>query len=499
MERIKSYSEFTNDYPVTEGIADTITKLLPWLKTKAQGLKGWAGKFFAGLKDGAVKIIKGGPNKGKPAAMLFMPENGSIVSQVKAVYGGRVSESTVPLEWYGDDESIRQVNAEDLVEDITMLYRRTVELKRGEGKHRATPIFIYGAPGIGKTQIVAQAAEDLGCNLMFLDIQNYSPEDLVGVPTVVNGRTVNNPPVMLPEDNGPNGKGGILFLDEMNRADDNTLKKLLRFIQSGVIGTYTLPSKWVIVAAGNRPIEADVPDPDPAFADRFSIVNYVPELGLDEEGKASGGWAKWAKDKVMPEVVYFLGANKGLFHSMKAGVTNVNFPTPRSWSLASMELMDVIKLKGVSDWRNLPTRTIQNIFTDKVGRDAAAKFVEFLEVLKQFTPEDMKTAMSTPDNARVVPQFNKEKRFLYVITKTLMDMAGDDEAKHANIIQYIDRYNQDEITSWALKQTYEKLPQMRNTSNVFSSDKNYDDRVKMGRIMQKATKNTKDILTSMGR
>ena len=66
-----------------------------------------------------------------------------------------------------------------------------------------------------------------------------NPEDLLGIPSTHEIEPVNvkdgvlasrgkgfsrsNPTSLLPPDNGEDGKGGILFLDEMNRANSVVL------------------------------------------------------------------------------------------------------------------------------------------------------------------------------------------------------------------------------------------------------------------------------------
>ena len=502
MRRVKGYSDFISQGMVNEGLVDSIknavAKMLPWLKQKLAGnaLKGWAGRFFRNLADGKINLIKNGPNKGKPAAMLFIPENGSIEDQLMGVYGKGgvlVSEAKVPLEYYGPDESIRQASADDIIHDITISYRMTVELSEGRQK----PIFVYGAPGIGKTQIVAQCCDKLKCSLLFLDIQNYSPEDLIGVPTVVNGKTIHNPPDILPSDNSTNDRGGIIFLDEMNRADPNTLKKLLVFLQSGRIGTYQLPSKWIFVAAGNRPGEADVVEPDAAMADRFTIVNYVPDLGIDEQGNVTGGWAKHVSGKIMPEILAFLSKERELFHYMEADKINVNFPTARSWTDTSNYIKKYVKLEGLESWRDLPMRTIQNIVNDNVGTRAAAKFTEFLGILREVSQNDMEMALNNPTQAKVVENFKRDKRYIYALAGDLMARAGKDTTRQANVVEYIDRYGQNEMTAQLIKQLCVKEPDFKNKARPeFSQEKGHPDYVRVAKILMKVTKDSREYLTT---
>ena len=158
-------------------------------------------RFAKFIKDGIIKMIPSGPKKGTPAANYFSEENGSILDQINKLYQGtefakmnpvgmnesvdfefEMDEARVPLEYTGEDQSVRNVDPEELGDMLGKLYRSK---DRGG---RAKPIFIYGAPGIGKTQIVGQAADKAGVDMINLDLQFMSPEDFVGIPKVEIGR-----------------------------------------------------------------------------------------------------------------------------------------------------------------------------------------------------------------------------------------------------------------------------------------------------------------------
>ena len=319
-KRILDFKGFVNEsYDVNEGF---LSKIGEWIKK----IGGWAGSFLKFIASGEVKKYEEGPKAGLPTVMLFLPQFGNVLKQMEEYDKGisPLKEARVPLEYTGEDQSVRNINATKLKDDLLKLYRSK---DRGG---RAKPIFIYGAPGIGKTQIVGQAAVELGVPVLKMDLQFMNPEDFLGIPSTHEirpvkveggslkdsgaGFTRTNPPRILPQDNGPEGKGGIIFMDEMNRANKIVLGSIMQFVQEGRIGEYQLPDKWVIVAAGNRPEEAEVADFDFALADRFSIKNYVPEIAT---------WAEWARknEKILPELVSFLNFNKDLFHYLKILLT----------------------------------------------------------------------------------------------------------------------------------------------------------------------------------
>ena len=147
------------------------SKFGDFLSRAGSAISSGVARFAKFVKDGIIKMIPAGPKKGTPAANYFSEENGSILDQVNALYAGTefskmnpvgvnesesyddVDEARVPLEYTGEDQTVRNVGPDELKDMLGKLYRSK---DRGG---RAKPIFIYGAPGIGKTQIVAQAAD----------------------------------------------------------------------------------------------------------------------------------------------------------------------------------------------------------------------------------------------------------------------------------------------------------------------------------------------------
>ena len=327
------------------------------------------------------------------------------------------------------------------------------------------PIFIYGAPGIGKTQLVAQAAQELGVKMVNLDIQFMNPEDLVGIPSqhTVNpveigedpikpgkfrvldagtGFSRSNPKINLPQDNGQDEKGGFLFLDEMNRANKYVLNALMQFIQMGRIDTYELPDKWVIVGAGNR--QADDPDADIqelpiALADRFTRVNYVPRYE---------DWDTWASKnfRIMPELVIFLKYNKMFFHRNDPDDNSAGFPSPRSWTLACKELYSKLKVEGLKSWLDLDKEELRRKFNQQVGLKAGTEFMTYLDVLRVIDDHDISVMISNPEKAKFVEQVKGNASLFLGLGKTISSRLTKYSPKNLyNILVYMRRYDGGEL------------------------------------------------------
>ena len=468
----------------------------------------WASNLLKKIKDGIIKLIPSGSKKGVPMVGYFDPKNGSVLSQINQFYKDtpfakenplevyesesyeedvfneeELEEARVPLEYTEEDQTVRNVSAPELESMIQKLYRSKI---RGG---RAKPIFIYGAPGIGKTQIVGQAADELGVPMLNLDLQFMAPEDFLGIPRAVEvepadaakyketgdkkylgqGITVSNPPAVLPRTNGPDGKGGIIFLDEMNRANKMVLNSIMQFVQMGRLGEFTLPDKWVIVSAGNRPAEADVAEFDFALADRFTVVNFVPKVG---------DWAEWARKsgKVDDEIINFVERNEELFHYLDPDKGTLKFPTPRSWVDASAVLKDEMIEAGVDKWQDLPIGVIYNIFADQIGPSAAAQLKAYLEVISKVSERDLEDILKNPKNAKTLPKTSDFSSVIYGVsemaTKKAQELAGNSEPDPQtlyNIVEYFDRYGNVEVLSWIYKRILEKYPSFAVTQEVLDT------------------------------
>ena len=498
-KRIKNFQNFVlNEYR-----SSTIDE--SYIGQKFSEFKNWAKDLVTSIKDGIIKLIPSGLKKGAPIAGVFDPADGSVVSQIRKFYAGTefantnpisvyesesIEEARIPLEYTGEDQSIRNIFAPELKSMVEKLYRSK---ERGG---RAKPIFIYGAPGIGKTEIVGQAADSLGVPAVLIDLQFTTMEDLAGIPKTIDvrdpkfseggalidpgqGVTRSNPSQLLPPDNGPGGRGGIIFMDELNRcSSEKVFNSIMQFVQKGVLGSYKLPDKWVIVAAGNRPSEADVIEPDFAFSDRFTLVNFVPKLE---------DWKQWAeKSGYFPqEMLSFLDKNEELFHYIDSEKGQKNFPTPRSWTDAARILQDEMIEAGVDSWKDLPAETVYNIYYDQVGPVAASKLKAYLDVMRKVTEQDLENIIKDPKKAKVVEKGSNFSSVAYgllgmAITKAEELSGGKPEISDLyNILEYFNNYGDLEILTWAYKSILSKYPEFEVTSDVLASKEDPDSALKI--------------------
>lgn len=185
------------------------------------------------------------------------------------------------------------------------------------------PLMIWGAPGIGKSDLVRQTAAATDRPLIDLRLSQLEPTDLRGIPVHVDERVRWVPPEELP-DAERDGPVGILFLDEINAAPPAVSAAAYQLILDRRLGQYRLPDGWMIVAAGNRLDDRGITYAMPApLANRFMHV----ELQVDVDV-----WLNWARREGISErLTDFLDNEPHWLSHFDAEQEIAAFPSPRSW------------------------------------------------------------------------------------------------------------------------------------------------------------------------
>src|SRR4051812_41654434 len=213
------------------------------------------------------------------------------------------------------------------------------------------PVFLWGAPGIGKSSLVRAFAESLGLECVTLLGTQLAPEDLIGVPQIVDGRSRFAPPVAIARD-GPY----CLFLDELNASSAEVQKAFYSLILDRRIGEYELPDGSVVIGAGNRATDNALARPMAS-----ALVNRLVHVHL----RASAtDWLVWAGEHgIHPWVTdYLIDRPDHLW--AKPPKTEEPFSTPRSWHMLSDALhsfgpaLDDATLKTVAHGTLTPAHAV---------------------------------------------------------------------------------------------------------------------------------------------
>lgn len=237
-------------------------------------------------------------------------------------------------------------------------------------------ILLDGPHGIGKSEKIASWARENGyfCKPLFASTQEVG--DLVGIPHMVDGKTVWAMPSWLAEiiDNAAKGIKSILFLDEFNRAQTDVLNACLELCLNKTMHTHKLPEGTLVVAAINPPNgRYRTQDLDPALMNRF--------LHVKVEANATE-WLEWApKNGVHRAMISFISKNENkLFYEDDISAQSA---TPRSWVMASKDLLAIEPL-------NPSNEALRTLFVGKLGTAVGGQFYNFYkEFSKIVEPEQV--------------------------------------------------------------------------------------------------------------
>lgn len=257
---------------------------------------------------------------------------------------------------------------------ITSVQARKAMLQAFKAKR---PLFIWGPPGIGKSDVVAEVAAELNGPVIDLRMAQMEPTDIRGIPffNKENGKMDWAEPVDLPsKEFAAQHPIVVLFLDEMNSAPPAVQAAGYQLILNRRVGKYVLPDNVVIVAAGNR-------DSDKGVTYRMPMPLANRFLHLEMRADFTS-WQNWAVDKgIHKDVVGYLSFAKNDMYEFDAKSSSRAFATPRSWCFVS----DLLK-----DEDNIDSDTLFNLVSGAVGEGLAVKFMAHRKVAGRMpAPEDI--------------------------------------------------------------------------------------------------------------
>ena len=238
------------------------------------------------------------------------------------------------------------------------------------------PIFLWGAPGIGKSEIVEQICNTFSnSHLIDIRLSLWEPTDIKGIPYFDSnsGTMVWGAPSELPsEEFAAQFDHIILFLDEMNSAAPSVQAAAYQLILNRRVGTYKLPDNVMIVAAGNREADKGVTYRMPApLANRF--IHLELAVSFDD-------WFQWSVvNNINTDVVGYLTFAKKDLYDFDPRSSSRSFATPRSWSFVSELLED-----------ELDENTTTDLVAGAVGEGLAVKFMAHRKVASSMpNPSDI--------------------------------------------------------------------------------------------------------------
>lgn len=251
--------------------------------------------------------------------------------------------------------------------------------KDDEGRYkipliRQRPVLLMGPPGIGKTQIMEQIAEECKIGLVAYTITHHTRQSAVGLPFIkemefagkeysITEYTMSEIIASVYRKIEEGCPEGILFIDEINCVSETLAPTMLQFLQCKTFGNQAVPEGWIIVAAGNPPeYNKSVREFDMVTLDRVRCMQVEADLGV---------WKAYARSRhIHGAILSYLELRPKNFYRVEADVDGLQFVTARGWEDLSI-LMQTYEEMG------LPVdETVVGEFLHHkdVAEDAAAYF-----------------------------------------------------------------------------------------------------------------------------
>jgi len=287
-------------------------------------------------------------------------------------------------------------------------------------------INIEGPSGIGKSEIIAQLAEDFNAELIDIRLGNIDTIDLngIGIPDIKNKQAIWTRPEFFPPENCD--KKYILFLDELNHASEQVFGAAYQLVLERRMGTHILPKNVLVIGAGNsiddQGIAFDMPSP---LVNRFLKINVKPNIN-DWIGYTESLGVDW-------RILGFLKCNPDYLHKFNGQSSEDNFPTPRNWirlnafknHFTDEDLMEVI-LNGL------------------FGFSLATQFKQYLKIVSKLP--SLVDILNGESQTQTLSDLNSSYAFYMLVKSYFINNSEDITFENiTNLIEYTNKQANSEV------------------------------------------------------
>lgn len=286
------------------------------------------------------------------------------------------------------------------------------------------PIFMIGAPGVGKTAIVEQIAAELNVGLVSYSMTHHTRQSAIGLPFIqtktyggkeysVSEYTMSEIIASVYDMMEETGyKEGLLFLDEINCVSETLAPSMLQFLQYKIFGRHRVPDGWIVVTAGNPPEYNN-------SVREFDIVTWDRMKRVDVEANYDV-WKEYAYKKgIHPSITTYLDIKKDNFYKIETTVDGKSFVTARGWS----DLSDMIRLYERNNIKVNEQLVIQYLQNKKIAKDFAIYYDLFNKYKSDYQVNTILEGNASEDikSKAMAATFDEKLSLLGLIIEALMN------------------------------------------------------------------------------
>jgi hypothetical protein len=279
-------------------------------------------------------------------------------------------------------------NSRNKILDTSTISPSRLKLAIKHAIARKRPMFIWGQPGIGKSEIVAEVAREENRPLIDIRLPLMEPTDIRGIPYLAEVKVYDSKGNLLRDENDvpitdkefrwstpsdlptDEESRALVFFDEMSAAPPSVQAATYQIILNRRIGSYVMPKEAAIIAAGNR-----VKDKGVAYNMPMPLANrFAPHLTLEVD---KDDWLEWANfNRIHKDVVGYINFQGGDLNQFNPNLDGYAFATPRSWYFVS-ELLQEVDARGKLVDTSLPADVLNDMVKGTIGEGVGVKFLSY--------------------------------------------------------------------------------------------------------------------------